>query len=81
MIVVLRSRNWSRQGHGGKSEETDYTVWLNDVRLRGYSTHGNMSEGYWGRDASKHAWEYAKAVATTLDTQVIRVRDKEGYKP
>ena len=74
--VSLRSRSWRRKGHGGTSTETDYEIYLNDVRLRGFSTHGDMSEGYWGSSAERHAREYAGAVAHTLGVNVLRVKLK-----
>lgn len=75
--VTLRSRSWTRQGHGGLSTETNYEIYLNDVRLRGFSTHGDMSEGYWGSSAERHAREYAEAVSKTLGVSVLRVRMKD----
>lgn len=74
--VFLTRHRWTRSGHGGRVTETDYAIYLNDVRLRGYSTHGDMSEGYWGSGAKKAAVEYAAKVAGTLGVQVITARLK-----
>lgn len=76
--VTLRSRTSEILGHGGRREVTDYEIFLNNARLRGFSTHGNMSEGYWGASAEREATKYAQAVATTLGLQVIRVRIKRS---
>lgn len=75
--VTLHSNVWTRNGHGGPTEETDYSIWLNNFRMRGFSTHGNMSEGYWGRDAYKKAKGYADRVAAELGVPVTRSRMKD----
>lgn len=72
--VKLVITKYRIRGHVGSSKVTDYEIFLNDVRLRGFSTHGNMSEGYWGSEARKKGEDYAQAVATTLGVQVVRVR-------
>lgn len=65
--VLLRATKWRSHGHGGDSEDVDYEIFLNDVRLRGYSTHGSMEEGYWGYRAQGIATKYAEDVAKTLN--------------
>ena len=75
--VQIRVSTWTRKGHGGLSTVADYEIFLNDVRLRGFSTHGDMTEGYWGAKAESKAVEYASAVAKTLGVQVLRVRSKK----
>lgn len=74
--VTLRRKEWTRLGHGGQRRETDYSIWLGNLRLRGFSTHGNMDEGYWGTSAKPNAEAYAKAVADELGVQVLRVKVK-----
>lgn len=64
--VEVTAREWERQGHGGTSKETDYAILLNGHRLRGYSTHGNMQEGYWGSAAKTEAEKYAAGVRAAL---------------
>lgn len=63
-------------GHCGVRKVESYEIFLNEVRLRGFSSHGNMWEGHWGSDAKPKAEDYAKAVADTLGVQVVRVRNK-----
>ena len=74
--VTLRVRYWERLGHGGLSKEANYEIFLGDTRLRGFSTHGDMTEGYWGTSAKKNAEIYSSNVAKELGTQVVRVRYK-----
>lgn len=75
--VQLRSRTWVRKGHGGLSKETDYEIYLNNIRLRGFSTHGDMTEGYWGARAHREACSYAADVAEAIGVQVLRVKVKK----
>lgn len=70
--VTLYEYSYRRFGHGAASKEIDYTVYLNNVRLRGFSTHGNMQEGYWGASAKHHALEYANRIAATLGVELLR---------
>lgn len=72
--VTLVSHSGTMMSHGGTKTVTSYEIFLNNVRLRGYSTHGNMEEGYWGVAAHRLAREYAEAVAATLGVRVIRAR-------
>ena len=74
--VFLVERHWERKGHGGLSKETDYEIFLNKMRLRGFSTHGNMTEGYWGYRAKPCAEAYAAEVAAAAGCRVLRVRSK-----
>ncbi len=70
--VTIRSTTYSVKTHLGSKKQTNYEIFLNDVRLRGFSTGGNMTEGYWGNRAHDEARKYAEAVASTLQTSVIR---------
>lgn len=75
--VFLYSRKWTKKGHGGFVQVTDYEIYLNKLRVCGFSTHGDMIEGYWGSRAGPAAVEYAKAIAHELGVSVIRVRSKD----
>lgn len=77
--VKLVITEYRIRGHVGSSKVTDYEIFLNDVRLRGFSTHGNMNEGYWGSEARKKGVDYAQAVAATLGVQVVRVRASKYF--
>lgn len=74
--VQIISSTWMRKGHVGESKVFVYEVFLNDVRLRVFSTDGNMTDGYWGSSAEPMAKAYANKVADTLGVQVIRGRMK-----
>lgn len=76
-VVKIVSKPWSARGHGGEQKIVDYTIFLNDVKLRMFSTHGNMQEGYWGASARMEAAKYALAVAETLGVEVQHERYKE----
>lgn len=76
--VFLVSHDWTQKGHGGVSNETDYEVFLGRMRLRGYSTHGNMEEGYWGSSAKAHAERYAAEVAEACRCRVFRAKRKRA---
>ena len=75
-VTLLRSC-YTVFGHFGPKRDTHYEIYLNDVRLRGFSEHGNMEEGFWGYQARFKAEEYANKVAETLGVQVVRARVKE----
>ena len=75
--VTLLVERYTVGGHLGSKAVTNYEIYLNDVRLRGFSTHGNMAEGFWGCDAQPQAEKYANAVARTLGVRVVRARTKE----
>lgn len=72
--VFIVERHWDRKGHGGHSRETDYDIYLNRIRLRGFSTHGDMQEGYWGNRAQPMADEYAANVASAIGAKVYRAK-------
>lgn len=65
-VVAIEVREWKRGGHGGQSNEIDYTVTINGHRLRCFSTHGSMDEGYWGASAKSKAEEYAEGVRKAI---------------
>jgi hypothetical protein len=65
-VVEVTAHEWEKMGHGGPSKETNYEVLLNGHRLRGFSTHGNMAEGYWGSAAKTMAEKYADTVRAAL---------------
>lgn len=74
--VFLIKQTYKVSGHCGTKPVEDYVIYLNHVRLRNFSTHGNMSEGYWGTSAEPIAKTYAKAVADSLGVRVTRVKVK-----
>lgn len=74
--VYLVERSYIVSGHGGKEKKRSFEIYLNDVRLRGFSEAGNMVEGYWGDRAKKCAEDYAGLVAATLAVPVTKVRAK-----
>lgn len=74
--VTLVESRFTSLGHGGRQAHRSYEIYLNDVRLRGFSERGDMTEGYWGSRAGKLAEDYAKAVACTLGVEVTRARRK-----
>lgn len=76
--VFLVERHWERQGYGGRSKETDYEIFLGSMRLRGFSTHGNMEEGYWGTSARPKALAYAADVAKVAGCRVFTARSKRA---
>ena len=83
--VVLVVSTYETLSHTGMHRNTDYEIYLNDVRLRGFSTHGNMEEGYWGTEAKKVATTYANRVAKALGVNVLKAKrktrsDKDGKK-
>lgn len=75
-VTLVESCYGTTLGHTGAKKHTSYEIYLNDVRLRGFSTQGNMQEGYWGDRAGKLAEDYAKAVACTLGVEVTKARRK-----
>ena len=75
--VTLLVERYTVGGHFGPKKVVGYEIYLNDVRLRGFSEHGNMEEGFWGYEARPKAEEYANKVAEALGVQVVRARVKE----
>jgi hypothetical protein len=69
--VCIHTRRWERRGHGGLSAECDHTVFVNHQKIRTFSTHGSMDEGYWGAKAGQVAQGYAIAVAKALGLRTI----------
>lgn len=67
-VKIIFSK-WSRRGHCGVTEETEYNVFLNQALLATFDTHGSMQTGYW-QDAKKSATEYAEKVAGVLGVEV-----------
>jgi hypothetical protein len=82
-IVIMR-KDWERRGIGGRRAEADFTVYVasekGSFRCRGYSSHGDMAEGYWGSitRASQMAEQYAAGLASTLGISIKRARYKDG---
>jgi hypothetical protein len=75
--VFIEALEWTRKGHGGASQETDYTVFINECPLRMFSTHGNMHEGYWGSNAKEAAESYAHNVAEAIGCEVKHIKNGE----
>ena len=69
--LKIEKRTWIRRGHGGYSTEADYTVSINGAVLRTFSTHGSMTEGYWGNRAAGASMEYATGISKALDNCTI----------
>ena len=74
--VFLVEEAYFCKGHLGEKKVVDFTIYLNQFRLRGFSTHGNMSEGYWSTSAEPTAKAYAEDVANALGVPVTRVKAK-----
>jgi len=69
--VEVRCRHWVRTAWGQIVREVDCRIYLNGTHLRTFSTHGDMAEGYWGREAENKARRYANSVARVLGTVVV----------
>lgn len=76
--VFLVRRHYEILGHVGRKMVTDYDVYLGAMRLRGFSTHGNMQEGYWGHTAKPNAEAYAEEVAKAAGLKVYRALHKQS---
>lgn len=74
--VFLVENIYFCDGYMGRKKVVDYTIYLSHARLRGFSTHGVMNEGYLGRSVETTAKAYAKEVADALGVPVIRVKVK-----
>lgn len=73
MIINLMRLDWERRGHGGVRSETNFVIYLNGFRCRGYSSYGNMVEGYWGTTerACKEAEAYAAGLAKATGAVIV----------
>lgn len=74
--VFIEHRESVRSGHLGPSWVHDYNIFIGKFIVRSFSTHGSMSEGYWGGSAKTYSRKYAELVAKEIGCKVYNVEGK-----